>query len=163
MPVWPVGLMDKVSASGAGDSGFESWAGHLLQALSNDAHALGTDRAKTSRGPTANHKMEERQQQTWPPWPNGQGVGLLIRRLRVRVPQGGAYASANATQMERGEEKPDGLRRFIGMRGITALPFGWVSCPVFQGQLCSEALGVGYFFTLCSMDILCPPTILHWP
>jgi hypothetical protein len=25
---------------------------------------------------------------TWPPWPNGQGVGLLIRRLRVRVPQG---------------------------------------------------------------------------
>ena len=25
---------------------------------------------------------------SWPPWPNGQGVGLLIRRLRVRVPQG---------------------------------------------------------------------------
>ena len=24
----------------------------------------------------------------WPPWPNGQGVGLLIRRLRARVPQG---------------------------------------------------------------------------
>ena len=23
-----------------------------------------------------------------PPWPNGQGVGLLIRRFRVRVPQG---------------------------------------------------------------------------
>ena len=23
-----------------------------------------------------------------PPWPNGQGVGPLIRRLRVRVPQG---------------------------------------------------------------------------
>ena len=23
-----------------------------------------------------------------PPWPNGQGVGLLIRRLRARVPQG---------------------------------------------------------------------------
>ena len=23
-----------------------------------------------------------------PPWPNGQGVGLLIRRLWVRVPQG---------------------------------------------------------------------------
>ena len=23
-----------------------------------------------------------------PPWPNGQAVGLLIRRLRVRVPQG---------------------------------------------------------------------------
>ena len=27
---WPVGLMDKASASGAGDSRFESWAGHLL-------------------------------------------------------------------------------------------------------------------------------------
>ena len=26
--------------------------------------------------------------QIWPPWPNGQGVGLLIRRLRARVPQG---------------------------------------------------------------------------
>ena len=26
-----------------------------------------------------------------PPWPNGQGVGLLIRRLRVRVPQGVYY------------------------------------------------------------------------
>ena len=25
----PVGLMDKASASGAGDSRFESWAGHL--------------------------------------------------------------------------------------------------------------------------------------
>ena len=23
-----------------------------------------------------------------PPWPNGQGVGLLIRRLRVKIPQG---------------------------------------------------------------------------
>ena len=88
--VWPVGLMDKASASGAGDSRFESRVGHLLQALSNDANALGTDRAKTSRGPTANHDMEERQQQTWPPWPNGQGIGLLIRRLWVRVPQGGA-------------------------------------------------------------------------
>ena len=27
---WPVGLMDKASASGAGDSKFESWAGHLF-------------------------------------------------------------------------------------------------------------------------------------
>ena len=26
----PVGLMDKASASGAGDSRFESWAGHLF-------------------------------------------------------------------------------------------------------------------------------------
>ena len=28
-----------------------------------------------------------------PPWPNGQGVGLLIRRLRVRVPQGVHYSA----------------------------------------------------------------------
>ena len=27
---WPVGLMDKASASGAGDSRFESWAGHCV-------------------------------------------------------------------------------------------------------------------------------------
>ena len=27
---WPLGLMDKVSASGAGDSRFESWAGRLF-------------------------------------------------------------------------------------------------------------------------------------
>ena len=33
--IWPVGLMDKASASGAGDSRFESWAGHF--ALSRDA------------------------------------------------------------------------------------------------------------------------------
>ena len=28
--MWPVGLMDEASASGAGDSRFESWAGHLF-------------------------------------------------------------------------------------------------------------------------------------
>ena len=30
-----------------------------------------------------------------PPWPNGQGVGLLIRRLRVRVPQGVLWAASH--------------------------------------------------------------------
>ena len=30
---WPVGLMDKASASGAGDSRFESWAGHFIHEL----------------------------------------------------------------------------------------------------------------------------------
>ena len=29
-----------------------------------------------------------------PPWPNGQGVGLLIRRLRVLVPQGVIFCAA---------------------------------------------------------------------
>ena len=28
LPTWPVGPMDKASASGARDSRFESWAGH---------------------------------------------------------------------------------------------------------------------------------------
>ena len=28
-----------------------------------------------------------------PPWPNGQGVGLLIRRLWARVPQGVLHVS----------------------------------------------------------------------
>ena len=30
-----------------------------------------------------------------PPWPNGQGVGLLIRRLRVRVPQGVCFVDTS--------------------------------------------------------------------
>ena len=30
---WPVGLMDEASASGAGDSRFESWAGHPCPAF----------------------------------------------------------------------------------------------------------------------------------
>ena len=32
---WPVGLMDKASASGAGDSRFESWAGQALTGVSS--------------------------------------------------------------------------------------------------------------------------------
>ena len=32
--------------------------------------------------------VTEEWQEIKPPWPNGQGVGLLIRRLWVRVPQG---------------------------------------------------------------------------
>ena len=36
---WPVGLMDKASASGAGDSRFESWAGHIVQAQCSQARA----------------------------------------------------------------------------------------------------------------------------
>ena len=40
----------------------------------------------------------------WPPWPNGQGVGLLIRRLRVRVPQG-------MLDFQRAEEKKRGQKR----------------------------------------------------
>lgn len=36
---WPVGLMDKASASGAGDSRFESWAGHALSKANADVKA----------------------------------------------------------------------------------------------------------------------------
>lgn len=40
---WPVGLMDKASASGAGDSRFESWAGHLASSRpSLSAHMITT-------------------------------------------------------------------------------------------------------------------------
>ena len=35
LSVWPVGLMDKASASGAGDSRFESWAGPTLPGVSS--------------------------------------------------------------------------------------------------------------------------------
>ena len=44
--------------------------------------------------------MEAKAQQTWPPWPNGQGVGLLIRRLRVRVPQGVLRPVRESREME---------------------------------------------------------------
>ena len=38
---WPVGLMDKASASGAGDSRFESWTGHVLLCACQEAlHSL---------------------------------------------------------------------------------------------------------------------------
>ena len=32
--MWPVGLMDKASASGAGDSRLESWVGHFCRSYS---------------------------------------------------------------------------------------------------------------------------------
>ena len=45
---WPVGPMDKASASGAGDSRFESWAGHShasahSQAMLARSHSCKTD------------------------------------------------------------------------------------------------------------------------
>ena len=45
---WPVGPMDKASASGAGDSRFESWAGHShasaqKQAMLARSHSCETD------------------------------------------------------------------------------------------------------------------------
>ena len=55
--VWPVGLMDKASASGAGDSRFESWAGHLLSATKDD---MACPRQSHNRlhpaDPTVNHR-----------------------------------------------------------------------------------------------------------
>ena len=37
---WPVGLMDKASASGAGDSRFESWAGQLMCGVASTSRML---------------------------------------------------------------------------------------------------------------------------
>ena len=55
---WPVGLMDKASAPGAGDSRFESWAGQLVLHCfllclrwSVDAHKLCRDPG-SNRGPS---------------------------------------------------------------------------------------------------------------
>ena len=38
-PRWSVGPMDKASASGAGDSRFESWAGHCTEALGESGNS----------------------------------------------------------------------------------------------------------------------------
>ena len=58
--------------------------------------------------------------------------------------------------MERGEEKPDGLRRFIGMRGTTALPYGWVSCPVFSGATLFGGFGSGLLLHIMLNGYLLP-------
>ena len=46
---WPVGLMDKASAPGAGDSRFESWAGHSMRLHVGAAASTGS--CKTPRRP----------------------------------------------------------------------------------------------------------------
>ena len=59
MTNWPVGLMDKASASGAGDSRFESWAGHLVMLMNLKAGRLphvsreSSGLAEASMHPTA--------------------------------------------------------------------------------------------------------------
>ena len=49
---WPVGLMDKASASGAGDSRFESWAGHFhhVPYATHENQFLLTSEANRQRG-----------------------------------------------------------------------------------------------------------------
>ncbi len=44
--------------------------------------------SRTMPPPGSRDWPQQCQCRSQPPWPNGQGVGLLIRRLRVRVPQG---------------------------------------------------------------------------
>ena len=51
-----------------------------------------------------------------PPWPNGQGVGLLIRRLRVRVPQGVSLLPAAASCPSNVKQKA-GVAPFPRCRG----------------------------------------------
>ena len=43
------------------------------------------------------------------------------------------------------------------MRGTTALPYGWVSCPVFSGATLFGGFGSGLLLLICSMDFFCPP------
>ena len=65
-----------------------------LDQAANETH--GSSCCRSANEATGRMRMSVRTQITktkdmWsivPPWPNGQGVGLLIRRLRVRVPQG---------------------------------------------------------------------------
>ena len=43
------------------------------------------------------------------------------------------------------------------MCGTTALPYGWVSCPVFSGATLFGGFGSGLLLLICSMDFFCPP------
>ena len=54
----------------------------------NNPLMLGAAGELPPRGKIYLQSFIEGQPMYVPPWPNGQGVGLLIRRLRVRVPQG---------------------------------------------------------------------------
>lgn len=63
------------------------FAAHLVQRVGQAAEgwpAGAPQRWERRRWRLSPHAL----QHAGPPWPNGQGVGLLIRRLRARVPQG---------------------------------------------------------------------------
>ena len=53
-----------------------------------------------------------------PPWPNGQGVGPLIRRLRVRVPQG---VLAGEIGVRRSTRRRDGALAFFAKNARVSL------------------------------------------
>ena len=57
--------------------------------------------------------------QHWPPWPNGQGIGLLIRRLWARVPQGVLSFQDSTT--------------FFSC--LTVVQWGWLERPTFFSQI----------------------------
>ena len=64
---WPVGLMDKASAPGAGDSRFESWAGHY-DAVFEEKVVWMIANWLTFRGtPPCSARVGERRR--GPPWP----------------------------------------------------------------------------------------------
>ena len=65
---------------GRGDSGVNVFPEGRAKLRRLRAPPVCTPRMRTTLTPAIDH---------WPPWLSGQGVGLLIRRLRVRVPQGG--------------------------------------------------------------------------
>ena len=72
-----------------------------------------------------------------PPWPNGQGVGLLIRRLRVRVPQGVSLpAVAASCRPAQATHIRLESRRFPAA-GVTACHSGLFSRPLAgSAQFC---------------------------
>ena len=58
----------------------------LVAYTAGSADARTPNNTNNTTTPTRNTYTEPLQHM--PPWPNGQSVGLLIRKLRVRVPQG---------------------------------------------------------------------------
>ena len=79
-----------------------------------------------------------------PPWPNGQGVGLLIRRLRVRVPQGvpyciqrlvGASAPSRAQSMRRMGRGCQRQRQWFEAAQVSASAYAMLAGPRTKGAV----------------------------
>ena len=66
-----------------------------------------------------------------PPWPNGQGVGLLIRRLRVRVPQGVLFLGSSMHKPRSNHRMPWRLFCSVGIcHTQQAKPSGCKNAPL---------------------------------
>ena len=117
----PVGLMDKASASGAGDSRFESWAGHLLVLTQKDpileskacqdyvAIPKVMYRVLLSRA----HVFRLFQVATRP---GGEGVGFWNQRLQVQVLLG--WSCLTAFGVKKGVSSKPVAAQSAGARAI---------------------------------------------